>query len=103
MAHANGSTLPPGFRETGFFADFIGIGEKDLARHGEDGRIGEAREQRREKIGLDAHIAIQEHDDVVSGGREAGVGTASKAEIFGQGENAGLRKMLLRRKRRCRR
>ena len=59
-----------------------GIAEKDLAGDGEDFVVGEAVEQRREEIGLDAHVAVQQHDDVVPRGAKAGVRSAAEAEIL---------------------
>ena len=46
--------------------------------------IGEAFEQRREEVGRHAHVAVEQHDDVVPGCAEAGVRAAAEAEIRGQ-------------------
>ena len=44
----------------------------------------------REEIRLHAHIAIQQHDDVVARGAEAGIRAAAEAEILRQREHADL-------------
>ena len=72
--------------QAGLFAAFRGIAEEDLAGDGEDGFIGEAIKERREKIGLDPHVAVQQHYDIVFRGAKSGIRTAAEAEILRQGK-----------------
>ena len=88
MAHAQAAVLPPALRQAGLLADLGRVAEEDLAGDGEDLGIGEAFQQRRQEIGGHAHVAVQQHDDVVLGGAEAGVGAAAEAQILRQRQHA---------------
>ena len=83
MAHAQRAILPPALSQAGFFAALRRVAEEDLAGDGEHRFVGEAGEQRREEIRLDAHVAVQQHDDIVLRGAESGVRAAAEAEVFG--------------------
>ena len=92
MADAEAAIGPPALRETGFFAAFGFVAQEDLTAYGEDGWVGIARigaeaiKEGLKKIGFDAHVAVEQDDDVVFSGAEAGVGAAAEAEVFGKGE-----------------
>ena len=103
MAHAQAAILPPALREAGLLAELVGVAEEDLAGDGEDAGIAEAFEQRRKEIGGHAHVAVEQHDDVVFGGAEAGVRAAAEAEILVERDQFHLRESSADDTRRCRR
>ena len=102
MANAQRALLPPAFRQAGFFAKLVGVGEKDLAGDGESFFVAEPVEQRRKKIGLHAHVAIEQNDDIVLRGAEAGVGAASESQVSIKREQLGLAENVLVQTPRCR-
>jgi hypothetical protein len=55
-----------------------GIAEEDLAGDGEYLFVGEAGEEG-EEVRLDAHVAVEQDDDIVAGGAEAGVGARRRS------------------------
>src|SRR5450631_2177799 len=65
MPYPQRAILPPRLRKPGLLAQLIRIAEVDLARYREHRFIGERLEQRLKEIALHAHVAIQQHDDVV--------------------------------------
>src|SRR5579862_7499484 len=71
MPHAQAAILPPALRQPGLFPKLGGVAEKNLTGNGKDFFVREAREKRREKIRLHAHVAVEQHDDVVSRRAEA--------------------------------
>ena len=80
MPCAKPAALPPHLRQPGFFADFVRVAEEDLAGDSEDLWVREAVEQGLEEAGIDAHVAVEEHDEaiaeatgVLQGGDVAGV------------------------------
>ena len=79
---AKTAILPPTLRETRFLAQLGWIAEEDLAGDGEHPGVCERFQQRLEEIRLDAHIAIEQDDDVVLCGFEAGVGAAAETAIL---------------------
>ena len=91
MAHAQASMLPPSLGETGFFAEFGGVRKKNLAGDGEDFFVGETIEKGAEKIALDAHVAVEQDHDVVSGCANPAIRSAAEAEIFVERDQADLR------------
>src|SRR5271166_560660 len=94
VADAQAAVFPPALRESGFFALLVGIAEKNLAGNGEDFFVGEAGEQWGEEAGFDAHVAIEEDDDVGAGRAEALVRTAAEAQIAIQREKSDAGKIL---------
>ncbi len=94
MPHLKPALLPPAFRQTGLFADFIRVGEKDLAGDRKGVFILEAGQQRRQEIAFHPHVAVEQHHDVVLGGSKSGVGAASEAQVVRQREHLYLRKTL---------
>ena len=103
VADAQAAVLPPALGEAGLFAELGRVAEEDLAGDGEDFGVVEALQQRRQKIGRHAHVAVQQHDDVVLGGAEAGIGAAAEAQILGQREHRDVREMWRAGNRRCHR
>src|SRR5579871_4007184 len=93
VTHAQAAILPPALREPGFLAQFRRIAEEDLARNREDFFVRERSEKWREKIRLDAHVAIEQHNDVVLRRAKAFVGAASETEIPLERQHADLRKV----------
>lgn len=83
VADAEAAVFPPGLGEAGLFADLLGIAEEDLAGDGEDFFVGEAGEEGGEEVRFDAHVAVEEDDDIVAGGAEAGVGAAAESKVPG--------------------
>ena len=82
VTHAQAAVLPPALREAGLFAELGRVGEEDLAGDGEDLGIAEAFQQRRQKIRSHAHVAVQQDDDLVLRGAEAGIGAAAEAQVL---------------------
>ncbi len=91
MADAQRAILPPAFGQAGFLAAFRLVAEKDLAGDSEYLLIGKPRQQRREEIGFDAHIGIEQSHNIVFGRTETGIRAAAEAQIFRQSQNADLR------------
>ena len=72
---------------------FAGSLKKDLAGDGKHELVCEAVEQWLQEIRLDAHVAVEQHDDVVPGGAEAGVRAAAEAQVRRQRDHANIREM----------
>ncbi len=81
MPYFQTAILPPSLRETGLFAQLGRVAKEDLARDGEDALVAEAFEERRQEVRRYLHVAVQQHDDVVLRGAEAGVGASAETEI----------------------
>src|SRR5579862_6018078 len=64
VSDAQRAILPPALREAGLLTLSGGIAEENLAGDGEDGGVGEAIEERLQEAEIDAHVAVEEHDDV---------------------------------------
>ena len=86
--------LPPCLRQPGLFAALGFVAQEDLAGDGEDAVIGEAVEQRLQKIRLHPHVAVQQHHDVVLRGTEARVRAAAEAQILFERKQLHLRIIL---------
>src|SRR5579871_4918405 len=94
MADTEIAPLPPKFGESGFFANLIGIGKENLAGDRKHLCVSEAVEQGLEEIRFDAHVAIEQNDDIVAGGAEPSVRSTAEAEIVFQRDHANLRESL---------
>ena len=81
MPDTQRSVLPPGLRQASLFTQLIGVAKKDLARHREYGFVGEPFQERREKLTIHAHVAIEQHDDVILGGAKASVRSSAKSQV----------------------
>src|SRR3954454_7492524 len=66
MANSQLPAGPPCLGKTSLFPLLVRVIEKDLARNSEYGLIPKTIEQRLEKIGRDAHVAVQQNNDVVA-------------------------------------
>src|ERR1039457_2658305 len=87
VTHVQAAVLPPALGEAALLAEPVWVAEEDLAGDGEDFAVAEAFQQGRQEIGSHAHVAIQQDDDIVPGGAEAGVGATAEAQVLWQGEN----------------
>ena len=103
VADAQAAVLPPALREAGLLAELGRVAEEDLAGDGEDLGIAEAFQQRRQEIRRHAHVAVQQHHDVVLGGAEAGIGAAAEAQVLRAGRARSPRETLRAGNRRCHR
>ena len=93
VADAEAAVFPPRLGEACLFAHLLGIAEENLAGDGEDLFVGEAGEEGGEEVRLDAHVAVEQDDDIVAGGAEAGVGAAAEAEVGGVADEADTGKL----------
>ena len=82
---------PPAFREPGFLAKLVGIGKEDLAGDGEHLLVGEAVEQGLEEIRLHAHVAIEQHHDVMRAARNPAFEPPPNPRFFSSARSANLR------------
>src|ERR1019366_5028175 len=80
MPHAQAAVLPPALGQTGLLANFVRVGEENLAGDREDQGIAEAFEQWSEKAGVHAHVAVEQHHDFVPGGANTRIGTTAEAQ-----------------------
>ena len=78
MTNPQAAIGPPALGEASLLPFFRRVGKEDLAGDGKDARVVEAFEQRGQEVRLDAHIGVQQYDDVVFGGQEAGIGAATE-------------------------
>ncbi len=58
---------------------FGGVGEEDLAGDGEGLGVLKTVEERLQELALDAHVAVEQDNDVVLGFAEACVGASTEA------------------------
>ena len=93
MTHAQAAVFPPALREPTLFAQLRRIAEEDLAGDGEDIGIAKPFEQRRQKIGRDAHVAVEQNDDGVRRGLEARIRTAAESKVARQRYQLDLREV----------
>src|SRR5262245_61287538 len=81
MSCAQTAIFPPAFGQAGFLPRLVRIREKDLARDGEGVRVAKTGEEWSEEVALNAHVAVEQDDDVVLRGSNALVRAASEAEV----------------------
>jgi hypothetical protein len=62
VTDAEAAIAPPTLRQARLLASARSVAEENLASHGEDVLVGEGFEQRREKIALHPHVAVQQDD-----------------------------------------
>ena len=72
-------------RQPCLFAILSRVGEENLAGHSENIRFRKSLQQRREKIGRNPHVAIQQDNNVVACFAKAPIRSTTKAEILCQG------------------
>src|ERR1700730_761849 len=94
MAHPQAAILPPSLSETGFLPNLLGIAEKDLAGYSEHFFVVKCIEQRRQKMLLNPHVAVEEHDDVIFRRAKTSVRAASETEVVIERQQSDRGKML---------
>ncbi len=94
MAYSQPAILPPAMGQAGFFAALRTLPEEDLAGYRKNLIIGESGEKRRGDAGFDAHVVVQEYDDIVLRSSHARVRTAAEAKVFGKREQVHFRMVL---------
>ena len=84
VAEAQMTIVPSGLRQARLFALLGWIAEKNLTGDREHQFIGEAIEQGREELRIDAHVAIEQDDDVILCRLKSGIGASAEAEVLGK-------------------
>ena len=88
MPDAQRSIFPPGLRQAGLFAQLVWVAEKDLARHGKYGFVGEGLQQWWKKVGFHAHVAVQQDHDVIFRRAKAGIRSAAESKVAIESQHA---------------
>ena len=94
MTHPQAAIGPPALGEASLLPFLYRVGEEDLAGDGKDARVVEAFQQGGQEVRLDAHVGVQQDDDIVFGGPEAGIGAATEAAIRRERHQLYLRETL---------